>query len=150
MRSVGSQQRAKLKAEHRRRETIRAEMPPENSLPIWPHKVEGERLVRQIERCVEQLRVENPHGNQELFVRMRPQERRTTPCAKKSSSQISRTARCRHGPAAACARIDNRVRSLKSLLPDVASYRSAQPLYVRILSMFRTILPGGRGCRTRR
>ena len=67
MRSVGSQQRAKLKAEHRRRENIRAERPPEKSLPVWPHKVEGGRLVRQLERCVEQLRDKNSHGNQGLF-----------------------------------------------------------------------------------
>lgn len=67
MRKVGNHQRAKLKAEHRRREKVRAALPPEESLPIWPEKVEGGRLVRQLERCVEQLRDEDSHGNQELF-----------------------------------------------------------------------------------
>src|ERR671915_1468224 len=67
MRRVGNPRLAKLKAEHRRREKMRAELPPEESLPIWPEKVEGGRLVRQLERCVEQLRDQDSHGNQELF-----------------------------------------------------------------------------------
>lgn len=67
MRRVPNQQRAKLEASYRRREKIRPNIPTEASLPIWPEKVEGGRLVRQLERCVEQLRDQNPHGNQELF-----------------------------------------------------------------------------------
>ena len=64
----GTEQRAKLKAEHRRREKQRAELPQVEPLPIWPEKVEGGRLVRQLERFVRELRDENPHGNQELFL----------------------------------------------------------------------------------
>jgi hypothetical protein len=37
-------------------------------LPIWPEPVVGAKHVRSIERLIEQLRDENPHGNRDLFL----------------------------------------------------------------------------------
>lgn len=37
-------------------------------LPIWPEQVVGAKHVRSIERLVEQLREQDPHGNRDLFL----------------------------------------------------------------------------------
>lgn len=61
------QQRGRLAAELRRRKGQLERAEPE-ALPLWPEKVEGGRLVRELERHVQQLRDEPAHGNRELFL----------------------------------------------------------------------------------
>jgi hypothetical protein len=62
------QQRARLAAEYLRRQKGRPERGEAEALPLWPEKVEGGRLVRELERYVQQLRDEQAHGNRELFL----------------------------------------------------------------------------------
>ena len=38
------------------------------SLPIWPEQVVGAKHIRSLERLIEGLRQETPHGNRELFL----------------------------------------------------------------------------------
>ncbi len=38
------------------------------ALPIWPEKVVGAHHIRSLERLIEGLREETPHGNRELFL----------------------------------------------------------------------------------
>jgi hypothetical protein len=37
-------------------------------LPVWPEPVVGAKHVRSLERLIEQLREEDPHGNRDLFL----------------------------------------------------------------------------------
>lgn len=39
-----------------------------DALPIWPEQVIGGKYVRLLEKHLDRLRDENPHGNQELFL----------------------------------------------------------------------------------
>ena len=39
-----------------------------DDLPIWPEQVVGAKHVRSIERLIEQLREQDPHGNRDLFL----------------------------------------------------------------------------------
>ena len=50
----------------RRRVKKRSELPPD--LPVWPEQVMGGKYVRLLERQLEQLREESPHGNRRLFL----------------------------------------------------------------------------------
>ena len=40
----------------------------ERDLPVWPEQVVGAKHVRSLERLIERLRQQNPHGNRELFL----------------------------------------------------------------------------------
>lgn len=68
MEGLTSQQRATLRAENRRRLARRPQRADVEPLPLWPEKVEGGRLVRELERYVQELRDEHAHGNRELFL----------------------------------------------------------------------------------
>jgi Transposase DDE domain len=61
------QARASLRAALRRRKQ-RPLVSEQQPLPLWPEKVEGGRLVRELERYVQSLRAEEAHGNRELFL----------------------------------------------------------------------------------
>jgi hypothetical protein len=37
-------------------------------LPIWPHQVVGAKHVHSLERLIDELREQDPHGNRELFL----------------------------------------------------------------------------------
>lgn len=60
--------RARLRSAYQRRRKRRPVADSE-PLPLWPEKVEGGRLVGELERYVQALREEdNAHGNRELFL----------------------------------------------------------------------------------
>jgi Transposase DDE domain len=40
----------------------------QRKLPVWPERVFGAKHVHSLERLLEQLREQNPHGNRELFL----------------------------------------------------------------------------------
>jgi hypothetical protein len=50
----------------RRRVKKRSDLP--SDLPVWPEQVVGGKYVRLLERQLEQLREESPHGNRRLFL----------------------------------------------------------------------------------
>jgi Transposase DDE domain len=62
------QQRAQVSAAVQRRRQRRRATGELELLPLWPEKVEGGRLVRELERHVQQLRDQPAHGNRELFL----------------------------------------------------------------------------------
>jgi hypothetical protein len=51
-----------------RRQKKRLPVSEQEPLPLWPEKVEGGRLVRELERYVQSLRDESAHGNRQLFL----------------------------------------------------------------------------------
>ncbi len=65
---VTNRGRAKLHAALARRRKKGEWVAGQEQLPLWPVKVEGGRLVRELERYVQSLRDENTHGNRELFL----------------------------------------------------------------------------------
>jgi hypothetical protein len=60
-------QRLPTEAFKKRRNRLR-DAPSVAEVPIWPEQVQGGRLVRMLQRYVESLREESPHGNRELFL----------------------------------------------------------------------------------
>lgn len=61
-------ERVSIRAAYQRRQKRRPAGGEQEVLPLWPEKVEGGRLVRELERYVQSLREENAHGNRELFL----------------------------------------------------------------------------------
>lgn len=51
-----------------RPEHIGSEAARRRDLPVWPERVFGAKHVHSLERLVNQLREQNPHGNRELFL----------------------------------------------------------------------------------
>ena len=51
-----------------RPEHIGSEQARLRNLPIWPEQVVGAKHIRSLERLIEGLRQETPHGNRELFL----------------------------------------------------------------------------------
>jgi hypothetical protein len=61
-------ERGRIRAAYQRRQKKRPPVAEQEPLPLWPEKVEGGRLVRELERHVQSLRDESAHGNRELFL----------------------------------------------------------------------------------
>ena len=64
MRKRAEKQAAKLRGMRKRR----PEPAPKQNLELWPHKVEGGKLVRQLQKHVQALREQPSHGNRGLFL----------------------------------------------------------------------------------
>jgi hypothetical protein len=52
----------------RRPDGLGSELAPRRDLPVWPEQVVGAKYVHSLERLIEQLPGENPHGNRQLFL----------------------------------------------------------------------------------
>lgn len=68
MEKLSRKRRAEIDAEQRRRVKERGERPAQETLPLWPEKVEAGALVRKLDHYVRSLRAEDAHGNRSLFL----------------------------------------------------------------------------------